>query len=99
MKLFPLSAALGKLCFLTIAVIMQSRRDSLSHKTLGHNAELLSSVLDQVAILGHHHVVEFLPFLGNHHVGVTLHSKFKTYEKVKCESESRGFAHKTHFFG
>lgn len=79
--------ALWKTCWFHITAIRTDKRDSLSHKTLGHNAELPPSVLNQVAILGHHHVVELFPFLCDHHVGVTLHSEFETYEVKKTKSD------------
>lgn len=52
---------------------------SLSHEAFGHNAELPAPVLDQVAVLGHHHVVELLALLGDHHIGVPLHAQFKAW--------------------
>lgn len=79
----------GKTCWFHITA---DKRDLLSHKALGDNAELPPSVLNQVAVLGHHHVVELLPFLCNHHIGVALHSELETYEKGSIRSDSDGFA-------
>lgn len=81
-------AVVWKTCWFNRTATRPNTRYSLSHKTLGHNAELPSSVLNQVAILGHHHVVELLPFLCNHHVGITLHAQFETYEKDEKQVRS-----------
>lgn len=53
-------------------------KNSLSHEALGNDAQLPAPVLDQVAALGHHHVVEFLALLGDHHIGIPLHSQLQT---------------------
>ena len=57
------------------------QKNSLSHEALGHDAELAASVLDEVSALGHHHVVELLSFLCDHHIGVPLHSQLQTLER------------------
>lgn len=67
--------------------MVRKQRNSLSHEALGHNAELPASVLNQVPILGHHHVVELLPLLCNHHIGIPLHSQFETYQQKRKTSQ------------
>lgn len=54
-------------------------KDSLSQEALGHDSELPPAVFDQMATLGHHHVVELLSFLCDHNVSVPLHSQFETW--------------------
>lgn len=59
-------------------------KDSLSQEALGHDGELPPAVFDQMAALGHHHVVELLSFLCDHNVSVSLHSQFETWTQRKA---------------
>ena len=55
------------------------RRHALAEEALGNGAQLSPAVLDQVHLLAHHHVVQLLPLLRDHDVGVTLHAQLQAY--------------------
>ena len=57
--------------------IQFTEKDSLSEEALGHLGQLAAPVLDEVPVLSHHHVVELLSFLSDHHIGIPFHAKFQ----------------------
>lgn len=52
---------------------------SLAEEALGDSAQFSPTVLDQVHLLVHHHVVKLLSLLRNHDVGVPLHAQLQAY--------------------
>ena len=77
--LYSLQLASGKKKhLLNEYVVSRWMKNSLSHEALGHVAELPAAVLDQVTALAHHHVVELLALLRDHHVRIPLHAQLQT---------------------
>ena len=54
-------------------------RHSLAEEALGDGAQFSPTVLDEVHLLVHHHVVQLLPLLRDHDVGVALHAQLQAY--------------------
>lgn len=63
---------------------------SLAKEALGDRAQLSPTVLDQVHLLAHHHVVKLLPLLCNHDVGIPLHAQLQACQGAWSALGSKG---------